>query len=240
MGDDGALNERSEKGKPLLELILLVRALTRRWGLVALPTLIVSALTLPDLLARPSGGGYTVTIDYSAAPVYDAIPRTEGDYQDLWISSEYTVNAFTDWVRGSRFRDEVIEAANARGAAIPGGALSIAADNVKSIGRVTFGWTDAAALNLIAEAVIEVLQTRSHLYFAQLGGQPAVVTILNRTEPTPAPPPIADRFSPLIRIGLGAGAGIGLALLAFYLDPAVRRREDVEALGLSVIGTIPK
>jgi WD40 repeat protein len=54
MGDDGALNERSEKGKPLLELILLARALTMRWWLVALPTLIVSALTLPDLLARPS------------------------------------------------------------------------------------------------------------------------------------------------------------------------------------------
>ena len=224
-----------------MELILLVRALTMRWWLVTLPILIVGALTLPDLLNRPTGsGGYTVTIDYSAAPAYDAIPRTEGDYQDLWISSEYTVNAFTDWVRGSRFRDDVIEAANARGAAIPSGALSLAADNVKSIGRVAFGWTDADTLNLIADAVIEVLQTRSQFYFAQLGGQPAAVTILNRTEPTSAPPPIVDRFSPFIRIGLGAAAGIGLALLAFYLDPAVRRREDIEALGLPVIATIPK
>lgn len=224
-----------------MELILLTRALIMRWWLVALPIVIVGALTLPDLLNRPTiSGGYTVTIDYSAAPAYDAIPRPEGDYQDLWISSEYTVNAFTDWVRGSRFQDDVIEIANASGAAIPNGALSIAADNVKSIGRVSFGWTDAETLNTIADAVIEALQTRSHRYFAQLGGQPAAVTILNRTEPTPAPPPIVDRFSPFIRIGLGAAAGIGLALLAFYLDPTVRRREDIEALGLPTIATIPK
>ncbi len=224
-----------------MELILLTRALILRWWLVALPIVIIGALTLPDLLNRATNSvGYTITIDYSAAPAYDAIPRPEGDYQDLWISSEYTVNAFTDWVRGSRFRDDVIEVANTRGAAISNSALSIAADNVKSTGRVSLGWTDAETLNIIADAVIETLQTRSHRYFAQLGGQPAAVTILNRTEPTPAPLPIVDRFSPFIRVGLGAAAGIGLALLAFYLDPTVRRREDIEALGLAVIATIPK
>jgi capsular polysaccharide biosynthesis protein len=87
---------------------------------------------------------------------------------------------------------------------------------------------------------VTVLSARSGDYFAQLGGEPAVVTILGRTPITPAPPPLADRFGAFIRVGLGLVAGIGLALLAHYLDPFLRRREDVEALGVPVVGAIPR
>jgi capsular polysaccharide biosynthesis protein len=56
----------------------------------------------------------------------------------------------------------------------------------------------------------------------------------------PAPPPLADRFGPVIRIGLGFLAGLALAFLAHTLDPMLRRREEVESLGLKVIGTLPR
>ena len=73
-----------------------------------------------------------------------------------------------------------------------------------------------------------------------MGSQPAAVTILGEPVVVSAPPPLTDRFGPVIRVGLGLLAGIGLAFLAHYLDPAVRRREDVEALGVPVIGTLPR
>ncbi|MDZ4765574.1 MAG: hypothetical protein SGI73_13570 [Chloroflexota bacterium] len=225
-----------------MELLTLIRVLIYRWWLIAIPVVVVAALTLPDLLRRSpaASGGYSVTIDYTAAQSMDAIPRTDGDYQDIWIASEYAVNAFTDWVTGSTFNAEVIALAEARGLAIAPGSLGIAADNEKSVGRLAFGWADADGLTIIADAVIEVLQTRTGAYFAQLGGEPAAVTILSRTPPTSAPPPIVDRFGSIIRIGLGVLVGIGLALLAHYLDPAARRREDVELAGVRVIAAIPK
>jgi hypothetical protein len=56
----------------------------------------------------------------------------------------------------------------------------------------------------------------------------------------PAPPPLTNRFAPLIRIALGLIIGLGLAFLAHYLDPSLRVREDLEALGLPVIGVLPR
>jgi capsular polysaccharide biosynthesis protein len=95
-------------------------------------------------------------------------------------------------------------------------------------------------LQVLGEAAVTVLSTRSSAYFAQLGGQPASVTVLGVTPVTPAPPPLVDRFGVLLRVGLGLVAGVGLAFLAHYLDPVLRRREDVEALGIPVVGAIPR
>ena len=76
--------------------------------------------------------------------------------------------------------------------------------------------------------------------FPQLGGAPAQVTVLDDTVIVAAPPPLADRFGPLVRIALGFVAGVALALLAHYLDPLLRRRDDLEAIGLPVVGSIPR
>ncbi len=93
-----------------MELLLILRILRRWWWLVAIPVLITAALALPSLLNRgAASGGFTQTITYSAMQQLDAIPRSEGDYQDIWLSSELTVNAFTDWVRGSAFKQEIGE-----------------------------------------------------------------------------------------------------------------------------------
>ena len=43
-----------------------------------------------------------------------------------------------------------------------------------------------------------------------------------------------------MRLLIALAAGIGLAFLAEYLDNRVRSREDVEELGLTVVGEIPK
>jgi capsular polysaccharide biosynthesis protein len=39
---------------------------------------------------------------------------------------------------------------------------------------------------------------------------------------------------------LALAAGIGLALLAEYLDPTVRERAEVMAMGMEIMGEIPR
>ncbi len=224
-----------------MELLHLLRILRRWWWLILIPIVITAALTLPDFLNRGgASGGYSTMIAYSAAQSMEAIPRVEGDYQDIWRSSELTVDAFTEWVRGSQFAREVAAVAEARGVTINPLALAINADNEGSVGRIYLSWSNADELTTIAESVIEVLRTRSQDYFAQLGGEPAAVTVLHQQPITAAPPPLTDRFGALLKIGIGVIAGLGLAALAHYLDPFLRRRDDVEALGLKVLGSIPR
>jgi capsular polysaccharide biosynthesis protein len=225
-----------------MELMLFLGVLRRRWWLVLIPVVIVAAITIPDFL-RDRGavsGGFSATIHYSAAQVLEAIPNRDGDFQDVWLASELTVNALTDWVRTSTFVDELVSRAAAQGVEVNPGALGIAADNERSIGQLTMSYPDSAVLQTLLNAAIDVLQTRTDQYFPQLGGQPAQVTILDVPQIAAAPPPITNRLAPFIRLGVALLAGVAIAFLIEYLDPTLRRREQIEALGLPIVGTLPR
>ncbi len=195
-------------------------------------------IAAPALLDRSvSSGGFTTVLRYSAAQQPSAQPPREGDYQDIWLASELTVNALTAWVQTDSFRDEI---AKVLGDASLLNGLSIAADNERSIGQLFLSYPDADTLQRIADAAVEVLRNRNQAYFPQVGSAPAAVTLLDDAVIVPAPPPLTNRFAPLIRIALGLVAGLGLAFLAHYLDPNLRSRDELEALGLPVIGTLPR
>ncbi len=221
---------------------MIIGRIIRRWGWIALiPIAITTALTLPALLNRAAiPGGFSKSVTYSAAQQLEAIPRTEGDYQDIWLSSELTVNAFTEWIRGSRFKDDVTAAAAAQGVTLDPTLFGVAADNARSVGRIDMSYPTSEGMTAIGAAAITVLSTRSADYFAQLGGQPAEVTILSESPVTAAPAPIADRFTPILRIGIGALAGIGLMVMAYFLDPTLRGRSELNEAGVRVLGTIPR
>lgn len=225
-----------------MELMLVVRVLLRRWWIVLIPAAIAAAVVIPDFLQNrgAASGGYSVTVRYSAAQVLEAIPGRDGDFQDVWLASELAVNAMTDWIRTSSFIEEIQNETSSQNMDINPAALGVAADNKRSVGQITLSYPDETQLQAIITAALDVLKTRAQNYFPQLGGQPAQVTILDVPQIVAAPPPIVNRFAPFIRLGIGLLFGIGLAFLAEYLDPFVRRREQVEALGLSVVGTLPK
>lgn len=224
-----------------MELRTVMRVLLRRWWLIAIPAMIVAAFVVPDILNREqAGGGYTTTIHYSAAQQPEAMPPRDGDYQDIWLASEYTVNALTSWALTESFRAEITKQVNEQEASFNPALLGIAADNQRSIGQLAFSYPDAGTLAIIVNAAAEVLKTQNRAYFPQMGSAPADVTILDTPVIVAASPPLANRFEPFIRLGLGLIAGIGLAVLAHYLDPYVRSREDLETVGLSVIATLPR
>lgn len=224
-----------------MELIQIVRVLLRRWWLILIPVVIVAVFVVPDLL-RPSpatSGGYSTTVRYTAAQELD-VPGRDGDYQDIWLASELTVNALTEWVRTTRFRQEVADFAAGRGVEFDPLALGIISDNQRSIGVLVLSWDDADQLSIIVNAAIEVMQTRAQDYFPQLEQQPARVTLLDEPVITAVPPSLPNRFAPFLRLAIGLGVGLVLAFLVEYLDRTLRRREEVEALGMRVIATIPR
>ena len=56
----------------------------------------------------------------------------------------------------------------------------------------------------------------------------------------PVPPPLSARLEPLLRVALGLAAGVALAFLIEYLDPTLRGRREVEALGIPVLAELPR
>jgi capsular polysaccharide biosynthesis protein len=226
----------------IMELIQFIRVLLRRWWLVLIPTVIVAAFTLPEIIANEpaNAGGYSTVIRYTAAQRLDAIPNRDGDFQDVWLASELTVNAFTEWVRANRFAWAVAEEAATNGLQFDAGALSIAADNERSIGQIFLNWHDADELRVIADAVSRILQTRSEEVFPQLGGESAQVVMLDDPVISAAPPPLQGRLRPIIQLLIGIAFGVGLAFFFEYLDPTVRQREELEHIGIPVMATVPR
>lgn len=225
-----------------MELMLIFRVLLRRWWLIMIPVAVAAVVAVPQLLQQETNvaaGGFATTFKYSAAQQLILSGR-DGDYQDVWLASEYVVNAFTDWIKSSTFRAEL---ATLLDEDIDLSQLGIATDNGLSpdgIGQVQMSYPDAAILAQIAAAAIEVLQTRSQAYFPHLGGEPAQVTLVDAPVIVPNSPSLPNRFAPLLQLGVAFIAGIALAVLAEYLDPTLRRREELEAQGFTVLATVPE
>lgn len=223
----------------MTELQLFWRVFVRRWWLMLIPVGIVALVAVPDLLAsnQPAAGKFEATFQYSAAQESSNLPQRDGDFQDVWLASEFVVNAFTDWVRSSSFRAELADEL-AGGVDLTG--LEVIADNRRSIGVVIMRHPDDTALNAIAEAAITVLQTRNQAYFPHLGSEPAQVTIIDEPLAYRLPPALGDRFTPILQLALAAFAGLALGVIVEYLDPTLRTRDELEAQGVRVVATIPR
>lgn len=224
-----------------MELMLIWRVLVRRWWMVVIPVVVAAIFVIPQWLMDRSAtsGGFSVTLRYTAAQSASNVSPRDGDYQDVWLASELAVNALTDWVRSGTFKDE-IQTALGTSDAVDIGGLGIAADNKRSVGQLIMSYPDESGLRTITQVAMDVLRTRAQAYFPQFGNQPAEVTFLDLPQFAAAPPQLTNRFAPLIRLGMGLLGGVLLAFLWEYLDPFVYRREQVEAMGLTVVATIPR
>jgi len=222
-----------------MEIMLLIRILRRRWWLILIPVVIATALVIPSFLNSGSAvsGGFTTQIRYSAAQEFN-LPERDGDYQDVWLASELTVNAFTDWIRSNRFRDEIQNNLPDSGTNLD--ALGIAADNARSVGVIYLSYPESDALESIANTVMLVLASRNQEYFPQLGGEPAQVTILDEPVIASAPPPLTNRFAPLIRVAIALIVGLSLAFAMEYMDPTIHHQDELGKLGLPTLASIPK
>jgi capsular polysaccharide biosynthesis protein len=214
--------------------------LRRHWLIAIIPALIVLALGLvtyqPPLPAYNAGVRFIV----GQSPGAEATTSDQERYYN-WLGSEYIVNGLADWIRGGKFAEAVSEYLASQGIGMPPGAIQggLAADNARSMLTVSLTGGDPLMVEQMMGGVIVVLTEQNAQALPQLGGEQAILTQLDDPVVNPISAGLRNQLDLPLRIALSLIAGIGLALLAHYLDPTVRDRTELEAMGILIIGEIP-
>ena len=220
-----------------MELRTLLKILKRYWYLILIPPVLVGGLTL--VTYHSPAPSYTTTLRFSVgyAPEQQTMSLYDRKYP-AWLTSEYIAGGLSDWAKTGDFAQAVAtEAGNNLSAGEVAG--SIVSDHLRSIVVLYLNGGDADQLTAIGTAATKVLQQRNSVVFPQ-NGEGAIVTALDGVVVAPAPPSLRARLDIPVRLALGLALGVALAFVAWYFDPRVRDRSDVEALGLNILGEIPK
>ncbi len=215
--------------------------LKRRWPLVLLPAAIVLLVGLLTYRAAPPAYNSGVRFIVGQEPSETAALRDEDRYYN-WLTSEYIVNGLTDWAQGGDFAQAVSDHLAVQGIEIPAGAIQggLAADNARSMLTLSLTAGDANSLAAMMDGVVWVLINENARALPQLGGETAVIIQLDQPVINQIPPAIRSQLDLPVRILLALAVGVGLALLVEYLDPTIRDRDEVQRIGLSILGEIPK
>jgi capsular polysaccharide biosynthesis protein len=225
-----------------MELRRYWQAFRRRWPLVTIPVFIVLAVGLITYDIPPPAFNAGVQFIVGQTPIIGSESADEQRYYN-WLTSEYIVNGLADWVRGGQFAEAVSRELAKQGHTVPAGAVQagLAADNTRSMLTIslTYGG-DADTLAAIMDAVIVIVTQQNALALPQLGGDTATLIQLGQPVVNQLPASLRNQLDLPLRILLALGAGSGLALLAEFLDPTIRSRDELENLGFSVMGEIPK
>lgn len=200
-------------------------------------------LGLSLLSYRPAPPAYNAGVRFIVGqpPGAAAAEADEQRYYN-WLTSEYIVNGLTDWVRGGNFAAAVSARLAAQGIDVAPGVIQggLAADNARSMLTISLTGGDPEGVRQALDGVIAVLTEENAVALPQLGGQTAALTQLDEPVVNPISAGLRSQLDLPLRVALALATGAGLALLAHYLDPAVRDRAEVERAGLPILAEIPK
>jgi capsular polysaccharide biosynthesis protein len=218
----------------------------RRWWIPVGLAIVVGALSLLQL--RPwqvQPPVYTASLRM----LVGVMPATQTEvttYYDpryyAWLTSEYLVDDFTEVVRSRLFADNVSSRLAGQNIQVPAGVIqgSAATGKQHRIITLNFTWPDQTQLDQIAQAAAAELSENAPAYFQQLGTYGAGVTLIDGPSLGVTGPGVRDRIELPLRILLGFLVGLGIVFLLHYLDNSVRTRDQLEQIGLPVLGTIPR
>ena len=228
-----------------MELRAYWEILRRRWWLPLLLAALVatiSALQLRPWEARPATYTASMRLLVGVLPATDAPVTGYDPRYYAWLTSEYLVDDFTEVVRSGLFAQNVSERLIEQAIEVPPGLIqgSAATGQQHRIISLNFQGGDEAQLNAIAHAAAAEITENATLYFQALGTAGAGVTVLDGPTIGVVGASLRNRLEWPLRVGLGLLVGLGLIFLLEYLDTSVRKRSEVEMLGLRVIGEIPK
>ncbi len=213
----------------------------RWWWLILLPPFVVGVYGLA--VYRAPQGAFTTSLRFTAGQPESPIasPNYDPNYY-RWLTSEYIVSGLKDWARTGAFAEAVSAELAARGVDIPADSVNgaIASDNARSVLVIYLTWPEPQQLTTMADAVTKVLQDQNGTVFPQLGGQPAQIVPLDQPGIAPVPPSLRARLDLPLKVGLGWVVGLALGLAAYYLDPFIREKEELEGMGLRVVAEIPR
>lgn len=214
----------------------------RWWWIPVLTVLLTAALTLATQRpwqARPAA--YTTSLSFSVG-VQPQDPASGEEAYYTALASEYLIDDLAEVVRGSEFAAAVSQRLQAQGIAVPPGALQGATQPGKLHRILTVGitWGNPDELAAIGEAVAATIEQEAATFMPRLFAQNGAAYLVNQGGVGEVGPSLRQRLEFPLRLLLALAAGIVLAFLADYLDDRIRSREDVEQMGLKVVGELPK
>lgn len=214
----------------------------RYWWIPVVLVVLVAVLTLLTQRPwQPQPQLFSNALSFSVG----VQPEQPGDAEENYyvaLASEYLIDDLAEVVRGSEFARAVSQRLETEGIAVPAGALqgSTQAGKLHRILTVSITWDDPDELAAIADAVATTIEEEAAAFMPRLFAQAGAAYLINRGGLTPVGPSLRDRLDFPVRLLLALAAGIGLAFLLYYLDDRVHDREEVERLGLPVLGEIPR
>jgi capsular polysaccharide biosynthesis protein len=215
--------------------------LWRRWWLIAGLLLVV---VVGSLLFQPHPTPmYQATMRFTigVSPESDSERVTMDPLYSAYLASEYIADDFTEIVRSDSFASDVSQRLASEGIVIPAGTIRgyTVAEKQHRILTMQITWPNEAQLRAIAEAAHQTLEEDNAKYFTQLGSEGAEVFVIDPPTIAPLGISLKDRLEIPIRVLLGGVAGVGLAFFLHYLDDSIREPQEVEGLGVSILGRIP-
>ncbi len=225
----------------LREYWLIIR---RRWWLPLLFAGLVasfSALQLRPWQPVPPSYSASLRLLVGVLPATNADRTAYDPRYYAWLTSEYLVDDFTEVVRSALFAQNVSKRLADQAISVPPGLIqgSAATGQQHRIISLGFGVGDREQLTAIGQAAAAELSEKATAYFQQLGTDNAGITLLDGPTVSEVGPSLRRQLELPLRILLGLLVGLGLVFLLDYLDTSVRNRNEVEELGLKVIGEIP-
>jgi capsular polysaccharide biosynthesis protein len=224
-----------------MELREYWRILWRRWWVVVGLLLLVLAGSIVSHPRPTPMFQATMRFTIGVSPESEAGRVTMDPLYSAYLASEYIADDFSEVVKSEVFASDVSARLAGQGISVSAGAIQgfTVAEKQHRILTMVITWPDEAQLWAIAQAAGETLAEDNAKYFKQLGSEGAEVFVIDPPRVVPLGVSLKDRLEIPIRLALAVLAGIGLAFLLHYLDDTVRDPEEVESLGLGILGRIP-
>jgi capsular polysaccharide biosynthesis protein len=158
-------------------------------------------------------------------------------------ASEYIRDDFVEIIQSDSFADDVNAALAKQGVGdikVSRGNISAAVEKQRRLMSMTVTWNNPEQAAKVAEAAVKNLGENNAKYFAQLGATGAMVAVIDKPGVSRVGASLREQLDIPIRVLIALLAGIALAFILDYLDNSVRDARDAEALGLRVVGEIPR
>lgn len=221
-----------------MQLLQYWRIIRRRWWIVVALLLIVALSYVALTPHAPQSYTASMRFVVGVEPEPSSGAYYTYDRYYTWLTAEYLVDDLSEVVKSTAFAGDISALA---GVDVSAGAIqgATSAGKLHRILTVSVGWHDPHELALISNAVVAALTEHGETYFAQLSTERTTITNIDPPVVVPVGRSLRQRLDLPLRLILALIAGVALTFLLDYLDPSIRDRAELAALGLPVIGEIP-
>ena len=218
-----------------MELRQYWRIVWRRWWLVV--ALVGIVLVISVVTYQQPEPVYVATMRFAIGiEGSEPVNAASGEGRsDAWLASEYLADDLSEVLKGGDFAARISERV---GFDVPAGAIFASREH--RIMTVSVTWRDRDQVQAIAEAAGAAVQDGGAGYFPQLAGVGAQAVLIDGPGIGQVGRSLTDKLDLPIRLFVALVAGVALTFLWEYLDDTVRDRAEVEALGVPILGEIPR